>query len=275
MSRLARGLLAVAAVVLLAGCRLDVDVGMTMNADGSGELVVTAVVDAAVVAAAEQEGASLADVLLLPDAQEAGWTTEGPTATDDGGLTVTARHAFTNALDATNLLRSVGPPLNVDILITRTASEDEVTVTVAGTASLSNGSFNAFADGSLVQLLGGVPFADQIATSGVTPSQAMSVDLTLRLPGKIEQSTGDRNGGRVTWRLPLDGSSTDLTTRAVLQAGGGSSWARPVAIGALVLLIAWLLAAAAFVVRVIQVRNRRNRRRGRGGPSPYVSDRYR
>lgn len=261
------GLFAVIAVLVLTGCRLDVDVGMTMQADGSGELVVTATVDADVVA----QASDLADVLLLPDAQEAGWVVEGPAPTDDGGMSVTVRHAFTSALEATNLLRSIGPPLNVDILVTRTATEDEITVAVAGTASLAGGSFDAFADGALVQAIGGVPFAEQLATSGAAPPRAMSVDLTMHLPGSIEQTTGRRQGGTVSWLLPLDGSSTDLTTRAVLRAGGGRGWARPVATGALVLLVLWLLAAAAFIVRVVQVRRRRARR----ARQSYSSHRYR
>ena len=68
-ARLARGLLVVASLVLLAGCRLDVEVGITMNADGTGEVAVTATVDADVVAQAP----NLAGALMLPDAQEAGW----------------------------------------------------------------------------------------------------------------------------------------------------------------------------------------------------------
>jgi hypothetical protein len=269
MIRFARGLLAVAALVLLAGCRLDVDVGMTMNADGTGEIVVTATVDADVVAQAP----NLADALMLPDAQEAGWTVEGPTATDDGGLTITLRHTFADAIEATNLLRSIGPPFNVDILVSRTASEDEIATALAGTASLAGGSFDAFADGPLVEAIGGVPFAGQLQASGATPAGSMSVEFTVRLPGRIEQTTGDRSQGGAVWNLPLDGSSTDLTTSARLRAGGGSGWAGPVATIALILLIAWLVAGIVFVVRVIQVRRRRRRRR-RGG-SAYLSNRYR
>jgi len=269
-SRVARGVLLAAIVVLLAGCRLDVDVGMTMNADGSGELAVTAVVDADVVA----QTPDLASVLLVPDAQDAGWTVEGPTATDDGGLTVTMRHSFTSALEATNLLRSIGPPINRDILITRDATDDAVTVTVAGSAALPGGSFDAFSDGDLVSALGGAPFASQLQASGATPASAMSVRLSMQLPGHVERTTGDRHDDTVVWQLPLDGSSQDLSTSAVLRAGGGSSWAGPVATVALGLLVLWLALAALFVTRVIQVRRRRNRR-GRGGPSPYLSNRYR
>lgn len=269
ISRLIRGLLAVAALVLLAGCRLDVDVGMTMNADGSGEIVVTAVVDADVVAQAPD----LSGALMLPDALDAGWTVEGPTATDSGGMTVTLRHTFTDAIEATNLLRSIGPPFNVDILVTRTATEDEVATALSGTASLAGGTFDAFADGPLVEAIGAIPFAQPLQASGATPPESMSVELTVRLPGNIENTTGERSQGAAVWNLPLDGTSTDLTTNAVLRAGDGSGWAGPVATILLILLVAWIVAAAAFVVRVVQVRRRRNRRRRRS--SPHMSNRYR
>ena len=66
----------------------------------------TAVADADVVAQAP----GLAESLQFADAVAAGWVVEGPTATEDGGLTVTLRHPVTSAEEATNLLASLGPP---------------------------------------------------------------------------------------------------------------------------------------------------------------------
>ena len=95
-----------AAALVLAGCRLDVAVDTTVNADGTGEVVVAGVVDKDVV----DRVPGLAGSLVLDDATAAGWVVEGPVGTEDGGLTVTLRHPFTTVQEAANLLNSLGPP---------------------------------------------------------------------------------------------------------------------------------------------------------------------
>ena len=55
---------------------------------------------------------TIADELALDDVVAAGWVVDGPTATPDGGLTISISHPFTSAADATNLLNSIGPPFN-------------------------------------------------------------------------------------------------------------------------------------------------------------------
>jgi hypothetical protein len=243
--------------LLLAGCRLDAGVTMTMNPDGSGEVVLVVTVDADVVA----QVPGLAGALQLPDATAAGWTVEGPTTTEAGGLTVTLRHSFATAEEATSLLRSIGPPFNPDVTVSRTATDEEVSVTVTGTASLAGGTYDAFADGALIQAAGGVPFAAQLAASGATPAQSMGVQLSMRLPGRIEHTTGSERDGAVVWDLALDGSTTDLATAAVLRAGDDDGgWAGPVSTVALVLLIAWLIAGVALVILVVRARQRRRNR---------------
>jgi hypothetical protein len=257
------GLFVAVCGLVLAGCRLDADVRMTMNPDGSGEVVLAVTVDADVVA----QVPGLAGGLQFADAVAAGWTVEGPTSTESGGLAMTLRHSFATAEEATNLLRSIGPPINPDVTITRTATSDEVAVTVAGTASLAGGSFDAYADANLVQAAGGVPFGPALAAAGATPATSMGVVLTLDLPGEITATPGSERDGAVVWELPLDGSTTDLATSARLREGGGGGWD---AVGtiALVLMIAWLLAGIALAVLVVRAGRRRRRSR-------YIGNRYR
>ena len=70
----------------------------------------------------------------------------------------------------------------------------------------------------------------------------MSVELAVRLPGDVEETTGDARDGALVWSAPLDGSAQDLATRTVLRAdSGGGGWADPLSTAALVLLILWLL----------------------------------
>ena len=249
-----RRLVALAAcVAALAGCRLDVDARLEIGADGAGELVVTATADADVV----QQAPGLATDLRFGDARAAGWRVEGPTVTDDGGLTVTLRHGVTSPEEATNLLASLGPPFQ-DVRLERTAVDDETTWNLSGQLVLADG-FASFADSDLAAAAGGAPFSEQLA--GVTPQDSMSIVFGADLPGAVEETTGDTRDGRVEWTAPLDGSSTDLATRTVQRPSSGSAWAGPLSVLALVLLVVWVVVAGLFIAHVTNARRRRRARR--------------
>jgi hypothetical protein len=253
---LLRLLLCGAAVVLLAACRLDATVELTIGDDGTGELAIAAVADADVVAQAP----GLAESLNFDDAIAAGWVVDGPTATDDGGLTVTLRHPVTSADEATNLLASLGPPFT-DMLVTRTVGDDgeTTTSTLTGRLVLPAG-FDSFADSDLLAAVGGTPFADELTASGATPESSMSVELRAELPGDIEETNGEEDDGALTWDAPLDGTTAEVAATTVQRPGGGG-WADVVAAIALVLLIAWIVVATAFIVSVARARARRRQRR--------------
>jgi len=240
----------VAALLVAAGCRVDVTVDLVVRPDGTGELAVTAVADAAVVDAAP----GLAGDLRFEDATAAGWVVEGPTATPDGGLTVTLRHGASSVEEATTLLQSLGPPF-ADVRIDRTIDGDATSTALSGRLVLDGG-FAAFTDSDLLASVGGTPFADDLAAAGATPVDSMSVELRASLPGAIETS-GSAADGTVTWSAPLDGSSVDLATRA--EQRPAPAWASFVSATALILLVAWIALVVAAAVIVI----RRRRRDGR------------
>jgi hypothetical protein len=250
------GVLGMLAVVLvLAACRLDVDVDTTVNADGTGEVVVVGTVDKDVV----DRVPGLAGSLVLDDATAAGWVVEGPAATESGGLAVTLRHPFVSVDEAANVLNSLGPPFG-DLVFEYTASEDDVTVTLSGSLSLPGGSWDAFGDQALLTSTGGTPFGAQLAESGANPTESMTVELAVRLPGEVDETTGDRRDGAVVWSAPLDGSVAEVAARSMLSEGGSGGWAGPVSTIALVLLIVWLIAGITLVVLVVRARRRRRNR---------------
>jgi hypothetical protein len=255
MTRPRRLLGLVVGAIALTACRLDVDVSTAVNADGTGEVVVVGVVDEEVV----DRLPGLAGSLVLDDATAAGWVVEGPTVTETGGLTVTLRHPFVTVQEAANLVNSLGPPFT-NIAFERSASDEEIVVAMTGTLVLPGGSWAAFGDQALITATGGTPFAAQLDESGATPAQSMSVELSVRLPGDVEQSNGDTRDGALVWSAPLDGSSLDVSARSVLRAGGGSGWAGPLGTVALVLLIAWLIVGIVLVSLVVRARNRRRTR---------------
>jgi hypothetical protein len=243
------------AVAALTACRLDVGVSTTVNPDGTGEVVVVGTVDKDVV----DRVPGLAGGLVLDDATAAGWVVEGPTATETGGLAVTLQHPYATVQEAANLINSLGPPFT-NIAFERSASDEEVAVAVSGVLTLPGGTWDAFGDQALITATGGTPFAAQLDESGATPAQSMSVELSVRLPGDVEQSNGDTRDGAVVWTAPLDGSSLDVSARSVLRAGGDSGWAGPLGTVALVLLIVWLIVGIVLVVLVVRARNRRRNR---------------
>ena len=241
--------------LFLAACRLDVAVDTTVNADGSGEVVVAAAVDKDVV----DRVPGLAGSLVLDDASAAGWEVTGPAATEDGGLTVTVRHPFATVQEAANLLNSLGPPFGT-VALERSATDDEVTVTMSGALMLPGGTWDAFGDQALLSTTGGTPFGAQLTESGANPTESMSVELAVRLPGDVEETTGEARDGALVWSAPLDGSAQDLATRAVLRADSGGGWAGPLGTAALVLLVVWLALGIALAVLVARARSRRRSR---------------
>ena len=60
----------------------------------------------------------------------------------------------------------------------------------------------------------------------------------------------------MTWEAPLDGTSTEVFARAVQRPERGGL-ARALSVGTLLLFVAWVLAAGAFIVAVARARRRR------------------
>jgi len=267
MTTMIRRLLAACACALvLTACQVDVSVDMTMAEDGTGTITVVATADADVVRAVP----TIADELALGDVVAAGWIVDGPTATPDGGLTMSISHPFTSAADATNLLNSIGPPFN-QMAVARTTVNSDTTNTMSGLLGLSNG-FASFADDDLVTAVGSVPFAAELEASGATPETSLSVTLQASLPGELveDETNGDvLDDGAVEWIVPMDGSIVEQRAKSEQSPANNAWWARPLSIGALVMLIAWVVFMTLFIGYVAWARSRRARRyRSRAGTRP-------
>ena len=251
-----RRALIVIAVMLLSACRVDTTIDISMHSDGSGEITLTAVADADVLAKAP----GLAEDLRFDDAEAAGWTVAGPTDTSGGGLQVVLTHEFANPEEATALLQSTngsGGPLH-NVVLGRTISDSGTTITMVG--SLRIDGLIAFADPDVLAAIGAIPYAEEIAAAGQGPTQAVGVTFRASLPGKINSATGTIEGGNVSWVVPLDGSQLDLATSAVDDHGSAKIWG-VASSAALVGLVLWCVLAAAFIAWVARQRKRRAQRR--------------
>ena len=255
VGRIAALFAALVTVSLLSACQVDVTTDVVMEPDGTGLITVVVEADAEVVAAAP----TLAQDLVLDDIVEAGWSIDGPNDTEEGGLALRMSHPFGSSTEATNLLRSLGPPFS-DMSLTRDTEGDVTTNSLTGRLVL--GGFGSFADEDLVAAVGGEPFADRIAASGATPADSFSATLRAALPGVVGDDTtnAEVNEGEVlVWTLPTDGSPQVVQAATTQRPGEGQPWARPLSIVALIALIAWVSFMTLFVGYVAIARFRRAR----------------
>ncbi|CAB4363037.1 MAG: hypothetical protein F2681_07185 [Actinobacteria bacterium] len=255
-----RALLLIVAALTLAACKVDATVHITMRPDGGGSIALTVVADQQVV----QQAPGLAADLKFDDATAAGWQVDGPTDTADGGVEVTLTHDFTTAEEATALLRSLngnGGPLH-DVAITRTVTTQKLTTALTGALRVEGG-VDAFADPDVLAAIGGSPYADNIAATGLGPNDVITFTITADLPGEATTpGVGTKaTGGGLTFTVPMDGTTVDLGSVFTQQQGRPSTGWGLIAKIAFGLLIAWLVLAAAFILFVANARRKRAMRR--------------
>lgn len=238
--------------LLLAACRVDTSVDVTMHPDGTGVVTLTVLADKDVVAQAP----GLADDLRYDDAVKAGWKVDGLTTTPDGGLKLVMHHDVASAAAATAVLQSINGhngPLH-DVVVNRVATSDHITTSLKGTLRVDGG-LDAFADPDVLKAIGGAPYADNISAAHLKPTDAVTVKVTAHLPGSVTSASKD-----LTWSVPIDGTSADLAATGSLAQGSSSAWGI-VSTVALVLLVLWVLAAVGFIVFVANARRARTLRR--------------
>jgi hypothetical protein len=274
-------LLLAVVVVTMASCRVDVDVMVEVAQNGSGVVTVEVTTDAAVVSAAP----GLADDIRVDDLRAAGWSVDGPAETAEGGLSMTLTRPFATPEQATALLATInGPngPLRT-LALARDATDDRVRLTLTGALGVEGGLL-AFTDPDLLASLGAAPYADDIAASGVDPTQMVGIELRVALAGDVQSTTGEvtvegsetpepaaddaataRPSARevVAWEVPLDGSRLDVGTVADDSLRRGALWSA-LSVLALVALTAWVVGSVVVIGWVVRVR----RRRGLGGSRP-------
>lgn len=242
---------------MLSACQVDAVVDVEVRADGTGTVTLTVTADAEVVTAAP----GLSDDLRFDDVEAAGWTVEGPTDVEGGGLRVVIRHDFATPEAATVLLRSIngaGGPLR-DVTLRRTVTDDAVTVALDGTLRVDGG-LVAFADPEVLAAVGATPYADDIADAGLRPADAVTVTVQGWFPGTVSSTNGTVEGGTITWSVPIDGTSLPLAVTATSARGSSGAWDL-VAKVAFALLVVWCVLAAVFIAFVLVARRRRARRR--------------
>ena len=217
-------LLLTLAVVLLTGCQVRSVVRVDVNSNGSGTV--------AVVAHFDKEAANavpnLKDELQTSDLVKAGWSVDGPEDADGGGKTVTVRHGFGSAQEATALFQQLsgnGPPF-VDFRLLQERSLQHVDTTFSGKLDMQQG-IASFGDLGLTQSVGsrlGFDAKELERSLGVDWSTTFPVDVVVHLPGGDAQRTPatDASG---TWHavygqvVPIGAQASGVNSRPLAFFG--------------------------------------------------------
>ncbi len=258
MAPLARRLLSALAIVLVcASCRVDVNVNVAIQRDGSGAVTITALADAAVV----QQAPDLVNDLQFADVKAAGWTVTGPTAEPDGGLRVVLTQAFTTPAQATQILADISGPNGplIGITLTRQHKSELTTFRLNGQLQLTGG-LDAFTDASLLAAVGATPYATELAGAKLQPTDAVAISFTATLPETVRNTTGVQQTGVIRWTVPTDGSAIDVASLAE-HRDPTNRWAGPVSTGAMIALLVWLAVSITFIGYVLVANARRARHR--------------
>lgn len=208
-TRLTAVIAGLACVLVLASCRVDSTVSITVDRDGSGSLEVVVVADKDII----DQVPRLANDLNFGDLVKNGWKLTGPEPTDEGGLRVALTHEFANETQASALLMQLNGnrgPFR-DVRLTREGKSRDSVWKLTGRLEVTGG-LQAFADDQLLQVVGATPYEQTVKDAGLDLGKAISLQVNAVLPGKVQSTTGVAQDGVLTWRVATDGTPVDLAT---------------------------------------------------------------
>jgi hypothetical protein len=238
------------ALVALAGCRVDSSVEVDVADNGSGTVTVKVSLDDAALARV----GDLAGQLRTQDVTAAGWTVSGPSKLGDGRTWITASKPFASPEQLTSVLVEVAGPDGVlrDVTLVRSSGFARRSWDLTATIDLSKGA-NAFSDGEVAALLGGLPLGrDQArldADAGGPVAAATSFAFVVGLPGSLDAPDADQvEDGRVTWTASLGGAPQSIAAKGTVVDDAARRWAA-IAVALVVLAVASALWASVRVRR--------------------------
>lgn len=202
------------ALLLLAGCRVGVTVGVDTEADGTGRVRAVVTLDAE----AAGRVPDLADQLHTDDLIAAGWEVEGPRPTEDGGVEVEATKRYRSPTEATQVVEELSGPNGPfrDFHLRRSRSFFKTRTAFQGTVDLTSG-IEGFSDEALQRRLDGSPLgfdpAELERRLGTTLDRIFDFRVVARLPGDTNSNAPTQAGNGAVWR-PTLGERVELTATA-------------------------------------------------------------
>lgn len=245
--------------VVMAGCDVDVRLGIDVEDDGRGRIEATVELDRQAV---EQVG-DLKDRLRVADLEQAGWKVIGPRRTVGGGQRVVAERRFSSPEEATRVVEQIsgkdGP--FQDFRMTSRSSFFRTTTRFSGRVDLRAG-LDGFGDDDLRERLGsptGIDAEEFERRAGAALAEVFGFEVAVRLPGDTASNAPVEAGNGAVWRPRL---GEDVTLTAAAEQW---NWL------AIVLAGTAVVSAAGAVVTARRARRRRTARRHarrRGADTP-------
>ncbi len=219
-------LLLLALVALLAGCKVDTTVDVTVREDGSGVVRVVVTADAEAVKAAESGGVALEQAVRLDDLSDGGFRVGDWEKADDGSATIVISQPFRSVDEVRGIVRALGGadgPLP-DLRATLDQGIVGTDYGVEGRIDLESVATGVADDQELVtrlQALGvDVNVIDQQLLAQVQSS--FGVKVVVRLPDQ-EPVTVTPKGGATT--ATVDASTQVLNLERIVFAGAALGFA--------------------------------------------------
>lgn len=206
---------------VLAGCRVDTSVEISLREDGRGTVTARVELDAAAVERLEGIGAPIEEAVVLDDLAAAGWRVEPWVRADDGGATLELHHDFAGEAELRRRLEELAGPAVGDVTLVRERgllrSRDEVSVEVDLRAAGSTVGDDAALRESLAAA--GVDVDALAAELDAEVRDALTAEVVVDGPGGADASARLAAGDREV--LVAQRSSFDTGRAAVLLVAAG------------------------------------------------------
>jgi hypothetical protein len=237
---------AVAVLAVLGGCRLEIDLNVTVERDGSGRVEVVAALDPE---ALRRAGGDLEAVLALDDLVEAGWEVTGPATEGDGFTRVRVSKGFDSPEASQSVLAEVtgddGPFQG--FAVGRDRSFARTRWTFEGTVDLSGGLEN-FGDEDLAAELDGEPIGRSVEELeeqlGATLDRLVGLRVSVRLPGEVSSNAATRADNGAVWTLAFGRGPADLAAEGTERRTAVLVWTGVGVLAALALAVLLLVRLA-------------------------------
>lgn len=247
-----RRLLLVALVAVVAsGCRLQLDVNVEVEEDGSGVVEVVVGLDEDAI---DRIGGDLGALLEVGDLEEAGWTVDEPALEGDGFTRVRIRHPFATPAEAAEVFDQIAAengPFQ-DFQVTRETSFAETRWGFSGRVDFSGG-IEAFGDEALAAELDGEPIGTSVeeleARLGDSLSRLIQVRVRARLPGEVTSNATTKAENGAVWQVGFGEGAVDLQADGHQRRLGTLLLAGTGVVCALALVVLLLVRVAGSVTR--------------------------
>lgn len=232
---LVRSLLVVA-LLAVAGCQLRTDINITVEPDGSGEVVVAVALDEE----GMDEHPELLENLDFGDLRATGWEVSGPEEAADGFTRVSIRHEFGAPEEVAMLLDEVAGESGPfrDFSVVREDAFAETRYRFEGVVDFRGGVDALVDDPELAEALDAEPvelIQDRLAGA---IDQVLRFQVAVRLPGDVRSNAPTQASNGAVWRPSvLEEEAVELTASSTLRRNDRVLWLVVAAAAAFALIL--------------------------------------